>query len=63
MREDVMQRVEEAITLLYHDVDMKYTGVLRDIDPAEKMYLRIKIDMTEEMILSHIGRKILEEGS
>jgi hypothetical protein len=26
MREDVMQRVEEAITLLYHDVDMKYTG-------------------------------------
>jgi len=63
MREMVMQSVEEAITLLYHDVKMKYTGeyCINEYDPAEKIYLRIKIEMTKEMVLAHLENKVLED--
>lgn len=63
MREMVMERVKEAITLLYRDVDIKYTGenYINEYDPAEKIYLRIKIDMTKEMVLSYLENKILDD--
>lgn len=62
MRELVMQNIKEAITLLYDDVRLKYTGegMIDEYDPADKIYLRIKIDMTKEMILSHLKNKILK---
>ena len=63
MREMVMERVKESISLLYHDVEIKYTGenYINEYDPAEKLYLRIKIDMTKEMVLSHLENKILDD--